>query len=277
MSNAPARNLTATVVVLTLAGCGSGSPVAQGSGSPPPSPSTSPPPLEVVRAAARATNKAGPSRFDLTTTTKVEGQTITFRGTGAFDPAQRAGTATFELPNGAGTLEERFLGDMLYLKLPNQPAFYAVKFSDLIGTPLAGAADPTASAQLLDGVGDTVTVVGPETVRGAKTTRYRGTIDVQKALSRLQGAARDLAQKAFAQAATQDPPFDVWIADDGTTRRFEQTVDVAGTAATGGQPLTVTTRLEMFDFGTQVQVAPPPADQVQDGAPLIKSLSTGQH
>jgi hypothetical protein len=260
-------------VALAMAGCGS-SP----SSAPTPRASATPAqvsPVAAVRQAAAATAAAGSSRFSLANETEVQGTTVSFSGTGVFDRASRSGSATFQLPGGAGTLEERFLGDQLFLTVPGQPGFYRLSVAELGGTSLGGAADPTAAGQQLVGVSDDVVEVGKETVRDTPTTHYRGTLDVQKTLSMLQGVVRELSEKAL--AGTQSAPIDVWIDQKGVLRRFSQKLDIKPSAATRNQPVTTTTTLELYDFGVQVNVQPPPADQVKDGAPLLQALRAQAH
>jgi hypothetical protein len=50
---------------------------------------------------------------------------------------------------------------------------------------------------------------------------------------------------------------------------------VPASEQTGGQPLSSVTTVDVFDFGTTVDVQPPPPDQVKDGAPLLEALGGG--
>jgi hypothetical protein len=229
-------------------------------------------PVAVVKAAAATTAEAGSSRFALESVTDLGGQTVEVSGSGEFDPATRQGTASFSLPAGGGTIDQRFLGDDLYITMPGQPGFYRVSLSDVSGSALARAVDPTASLQALEGVSDDVEEVGSDTVRGDDTTRYRGTIDPQQALEQLDPSLRQLAEQQLAAGEIEALPFEAWIDDDGRLRRFVATVDVPGSEATGGQAISSKTTLELYDFGVEVDVEAPPADQVQDGGPLLDAF-----
>lgn len=263
----PPRVAVALVVAVLLAGCGGSSTTAG------PRPSTDTlAPAAAVRAAAAATEAAGSSRFELTSRTEVGGQAFELSGTGVYDPATRTGSATFTLPGGVGTMEQRFLGDELFLTVPGQPGYYRLSVADLVGTQLETASDPTGSLEALESVSDDVEEVGQEDVRGEPTTRYRGTIDAAEQADRLGGALGELAGQGLDPAALQAAPFEAWIDDDGRLRRFVVTLELPASEATQGQSVTSATTMELFDFGVTVDVAAPPADQVQDGAPLLESL-----
>ena len=224
------------------------------------------------------TSKAGPSKFKLTSTTVIGSQDVTFSGEGAFDPVARTGQLSFDVPgadgspSGGGTIEQRIIGPDLYLTLPQTPGtFYRLKVSDVAGTSLGGSTDPTASLQALTELAD-VQEVGTEQVRGAETTHYEGTYDVEAAIAGAQGPAKAVLQSTLGAVELDAVPFDAYVDADGRLVRFEQELELPATPQTGGQPLRSRTVLELFDFGTAVVVTPPPAATVKDGAPLLAAL-----
>jgi hypothetical protein len=79
--------------------------------------------------------------------------------------------------------------------------------------------------------------VGEEAVRDVSTVRYRLTVHCEKAQL---GCPGDTA------------PVDVWVDDEGLVRRIELEDD--------GSPTTI----EFFDFGIEVEIEAPPADEVQE-------------
>ncbi len=96
-------------------------------------------------------------------------------------------------------------------------------------------------------------------------TRYAVTLDAAKQAARLpeelSGMFKDMGL-AFPR------PADVWIDDQGRLRRIHYAVTMkapdegTASAATTTQ-MTVETTLELYDFGIEVKVAPPPASQVE--------------
>ncbi len=225
----------------------------------------------LFRQAAVDTDAAGSGRYQLITTTKVNGVDVTFSGEGIYDWSEDLGQTTYDIP--VGKVLQRLLGPDLYLALPQQPkVFFKLKTADVASSPVGGTVDPSAQLHLLAAV-ETAEVVGEEEVRGERTTHYRGTYDVarairggrgvqQPALTSLLGVAKDMKEASY----------DVFLDEDGLLRRLQQTVEVPASDATGGQELAVTTTLELYDFGIEVKVLPPPGAAVRDGAPLLAAL-----
>lgn len=258
--------LAAGTAVALLAGC---------SGAIDPDPAaSSADPVNVgalFRQAAADTDAAGSGRYQLVTTTKVNGVDVTFSGEGIYDWSTDMGQTTYDIP--VGKVLQRLLGPDLYLALPQQPkVFFKLKTADVASSPVGGTVDPSAQLHLLAAV-ETAEAVGEEEVRGEPTTHYRGTYDVarairggrgvqQPALTSLLGVAKDMKEASY----------DVFLDEDGLLRRLQQTVEVPPSEATGGQELAVTTTLELYDFGIEVKVLPPPAAAVRDGGPLLAAL-----
>jgi len=92
-------------------------------------------------------------------------------------------------------------------------------------------ADPGGVLDLLREIGE-VTTIGNETLRGVPTTHYRGMIDAVSV------------------------PVDVWVDGEGRARKISATVDRAG--------IKVATEIEYYDFGTELDVSAPSADEVLD-------------
>lgn len=225
-------------------------------------------PAAAVRAAAET---SGTSKFALTSETVVTGKPLQVTGAGAFDHGSKEGTLTLTLP--AGTVDQRVVDDSVYLALSQQPGvFYELSLAEVQGTSLGGSTDPSASYAALAAAGDDVEEVGEEQLRGAGTTHYRGTLDVQEALATLKGSAKQVAEATLGRAGKDELPFDAWIDDEGRLRKYVQELEVPAGPTTGGQPVQSTTTLELYDFGTEVDVEVPPAAQIRDGAPLLRAL-----
>jgi hypothetical protein len=263
------RPLSALLVgAVLLTGCSLGAadePVAAGSPSPD---------LNVgatFRAAAADTDAAASSRYTLTTATTVNGTEVVFSGEGIYDWATDTGQTTYDVP--VGKVLQRLLGPDLYLALPQQPeVYFKLKTADVATSPVGGTIDPSAQLHLLAAV-EQAEVVGEEEVRGEPTTHYRGTYDVARALRGARGVQQPALRSLLGVAATADEAsYDVFLDEQGLLRRLQQTVEVPASTATAGQELTVTTTLELYDFGIEVTVRPPAGADVRDGAPLLAAL-----
>jgi hypothetical protein len=243
--------------------------------------------VDPVTAAASKSERAGGAHV----TTRV---TVTFpsggegliTGEGSFD--QRRGKMSLDmsnllqnspLPLGSGSgIKARYLNEgagwLLYLHLPfftsSLPkgkrwiridlqqagaAALGANFSELLGQ--AGQ-NPVQALDMLRATG-TPTKVGPDIVGGVRSTQYRTTIDLKKAL-RLNGVSRPGIRRLIASSGSTELPVDVWIGTDGLVRqlRTETRNAMSGTAVSTA---TLTT---MSHWGTKVSVETPPAGQVYD-------------
>lgn len=256
-------SLIPVVALALVAGCGG---AGKSSGS------TGGSYADQIRSAAVKASSTGSSKLALTSTTMVQGQAVTFNGAGAFDYTKKTGTIDLHvggLGSKGATIAERITGGDLYLALPMTPnSFYKLKLADLSGTSLAAGSDPTSSFGSLAGVTDSVTKVGTEQLRGEQTTHYKGTVDVQKAVASLTGVAKDLVLKSLVANGVTTLPFDAYLDGQGRLRKFMQHVVLT----VKGQQTDSTTTVELYDFGTKVDVTAPPASQVKDGAPLLAAL-----
>ena len=233
-----------------------------------PSPS-GPPAASLVRDASAKTDGEGSSRYSLTTATTVNGAEVVFAGEGIYDWSKDNGQTTYDTP--VGKVQQRLLGPALFLALPQQPGvFFKLRSADVASSPVGGTVDPTAQLHTLAAVA-AAEVVGEEEVRGEKTTHYRGTYDVARALRGARGLQQAALRSSLGAAASgvEEAPYDVFLDADGRLRRLAQTIEVP---SAGGTALKVTTTLELYDFGIAVTVPAPPGATQRDGAPLLAAL-----
>jgi hypothetical protein len=111
--------------------------------------------------------------------------------------------------------------------------------------------------------------VGEENVRGADTTHYRAVADLRRAAEQAEDADRAFLEQWIEQLGVTELPTDVWLDDQGRVVRQSFAFDLAGATLRGEELIgelegEATTTIEYFDFGTEVDVQPPPADQVTD-------------
>lgn len=258
-------SLLLATVALVLAGC-----------------AQQPSAVALVAAAPTQTTGAGTARMAMTVDTEGGEQALSLTGDGAIDFEGKRGTLTMKMsgmPGAPGglTMETRYDGTVFYMKLPEEmtggqlPTEW-VKF-DLTETEgMAGfdqlqqmGGDPTQGLEVLRGVSGEVEEVGTEDVRGTSTTHYRATVDLDKAVAEAPERARNSVRQLIEQLGTSEMPVEVWIDEEGRLRRQRQRLDLSqATGAAPAQGGTVTTTVEYFDFGIDVDVQPPPADQVTD-------------
>ena len=131
--------------------------------------------------------------------------------------------------------------------------------------------DPTQALRQLKAVGADVEKVGREDVRGVETMRYRATVDLRRypahAPAAERAAAREAIERLIDMTGASTIPVDVWIGQDDLVRRVAQKLALKG----AGGPSSVEQRLELYDFGTRVDIRIPPPSQVTDMTKLAAS------
>jgi hypothetical protein len=118
--------------------------------------------------------------------------------------------------------------------------------------------DPAQSLAYLHAAND-VEEVGTEEVRGAETTHYRLTVDLREAAERAP-EYRAVIEQSLKAGSEAEVPADVWVDGDGRVRRVRMVY--AGVPTAEGTSAEVTVTTELYDFGADVSVEPPPRDQV---------------
>jgi len=279
--------LVALGLVAALAGCGGG---GQG-GEKEPVRS-----LSAVAAAAEKTTDAGSAKFSLAM--RMEGlavpgnsaQAFTLGGEGAFDYESRRGRMVFDLgglgsllgQEGGGSIEMILDGNVFYMKFPllsglaggDKPwvKLDLEELSDQQGVDLGQLqqlqqGDPTQMLAYLRAAGD-FEEVGKETVRDVETTHYRGTIDLKKALETVPEGQREQIVKLIDEGGLTELPAEAWIDGDGLLRKMALELAKIPDQEQGS----MTMEMELYDYGAEVDVQPPPADQVADLGELFKGL-----
>ncbi|MFM7060442.1 MAG: hypothetical protein ACKOZL_04555 [Actinomycetes bacterium] len=155
---------------------------------------------------------------------------------------------------GDARVEARVVDGRLYLGLGDVAgALLGGSWAEIPLDSMGGAStDPTGFLDMLRGV-TRVERIGTDTIRGVEATHYRGTISLADAIDRAPEARREDLRRAFGVAGAQ-VPVDVWV--DGRDRP----VRFAASFAMGGVDAEV--RLDLFDYGADITVTAPPADEV---------------
>jgi hypothetical protein len=246
-------------------------------------------PQAAVAEAATKYEEAGSSRVSMTATLKdVPGGPLTFTGEGEFD--RERGRMTMDMSSlgeatggaFAGELEMIFDRLVLYMKfpaaiteqLPGGKSWVRIDLREAgkeLGIDFAELmqvqqSDPTQALQYLRGASEDFEAVGEEEVRGVETTHYRGTIDLRKAIEQVPEDARDSFERAVELIGTNRLPFEVWIDDDGMARRMKYEQPLPGA---DGQEASMELTMDLYDFGAEIDVEPPPADEVIDMQELL--------
>ena len=245
------------LLLVTLGACG-----AQTTGSPAPTTGGQPPAarteidaVQLVALAKTSTSKSRTVKIDATIDTS--GQHVTMTGQGAFggDASQMA----MQMGTAAGTVEMRLLDKVVYIKPP--AGAQSRLGTDKPWIKLGGSDDPLS--QLIDGGLDQLATQNDPTTflneisQGGKITKSeRTTLDGQP-------ATHYTIDVDTAKAKADLPPqlagavtpmtVDLWLNGDNLPLQV--------TAAAGDK---YTAKIHYTDWGGQIDVQAPPADQVAD-------------
>jgi hypothetical protein len=183
-----------------------------------------------------------------------------------------------ELADMFGVMEVRQIGETTYMSWPFFQ-FLGVQ-TPWISTPTdesdsatAGfaAATPGNPADFLssfENTNATIEELGRETVRGVETTHFLATFDTEALLA--EATPEEIAEmQAQGPIPFEELPMEIWIGDDGLVYRYSIDVSAEDIEASEGQGFERMLMIfEMFDWGEEINIEAPPADQVTDGADL---------
>ncbi|MET9733807.1 hypothetical protein ABZZ79_25085 [Streptomyces sp. NPDC006458] len=270
------RVLLGALLLAGAAGCtGAGDPAPQATERR--TATAQPAAVAALRAAERATGRAGSARVESSTALGTD-VSMTSAGTLAWDGGLTGaltitytGGSIAETMRALGTtsMQARYLPDAYYARMGDAFAAKAggrhwirYAWDDLAG--LGGAsgaylaeqireAAPQQAVKLVLAAGD-VRRVAVETVRGERTTRYRGT-------ARAAEVTDPGLRERLRRAGVTEQTVDVWVDGEGLlVKKVEQ-----DRTATGR----VTQTCFYGDYGVRVSVAPPPPGDTQDFKDLM--------
>ena len=250
--------------------------------------------LDPAASAATKTVEAGSSRVEFEIAMKVAGESMDMTGSGAFDYRDPRGEITYRMDVpvlGEVSMDLRMIGTKLYLRLPQEIAGVALpggkpwaamdlskslEQAGLGSLDFTQQQDPAQTLQYLRAASVDVKETGTADVRGVETTRYTGRMDFRKALDagvdelELSAAEREQARKGMQwmleQLGSDSVPFEVFVDEDGLLRRM--TMDLA--MKVEGEQMSMSMRMDYFDFGIDVDVQAPPARDVTDATDLLQ-------
>lgn len=220
--------------------------------------------IALLSAAPAAAVEAKTARIELRTEVGGSGMDMTMSGDGVVDFV--TGASSMAMSMFGMDFELRTLDGTMYMRLPDvgRPPTMT---QDWIGIPLpkaAGAtpmATPNAASMLdsLRGMGNEVEELGDEEINGQQATGYRVTIDLARALEELPEDQQDWAQDSLEQMRAMgmtEWPMEVWLAGDLPVRVAMDVDDI------GGAGVDMHMVIDYLDFGTDISVEAPAADQV---------------
>ena len=260
--------------------------------------------VSALRAAPDAVADAGTARLEMVMEMTLEGESMEITANGELDNANErmrmemdmgalfeelAASEGEELPPGFDEPWEVVAdGATIYMRAPMFEMFGISGWLSMDPEDMgldaedmglgAGAYDFTQTLESLRGTTGEPEVVGEEEeVRGVPTTHYRATMDLAEALEQAPESQREELEAAFEQLdsdgdlADAEIPVDIWIDADDLPRRMRMEMD-SMFAALGMGDGSMTITMELFDFGEDVNIEIPSADEVTPMAEALGGL-----
>ena len=242
-------------------------------------------PRDAVLDAMTAVYEAGSYHQELRMSMSAEGQSFSITADADVDNATRQAAMTMDLGLMGGEMEMIMDDGVIYMRSPAfegaptpwvslDPSKMDPAAAAQFGGFGAGTTDPSAYAGLFAGVFD-VKSSGEADIDGIATTRYTGTIDLQKVLesfAEVVGEDADAKTTEQLEAAVEQfealgidgkIPFQIWIDDEGLPRRQRITMDFGDLVpGTGDAQMEMT--VDYSAFGEPVDVELPKASEVTD-------------
>ncbi|MFJ7212497.1 hypothetical protein [Amycolatopsis sp. NPDC098790] len=283
---------SAAVLALTLTACSGNSGTAEpaaagsqtqaGSGGLLASPFTDA--IQLASASKQGTEKSKSAKF--TMEGSAAGQTISATGAMAIDGANTKFSMT---STAAGeTTEMRMVDKVMYIKLPaeQQKQMGTDKswakisaegddpISQALGSSLSQSAEQSDPSKMLDQISKTGRIISSDQteLNGEKVNHYKVELDVAKAVDQFTGslpaASRDKLTEML-KGKDVKIPAELWLDKDNLP--VQVTMDQGPMMQALGAPAgDAKFTMKYSDWGTTVDVAAPPADQVVDLGELMK-------
>lgn len=215
---------------------------------------------------------------------------VSFSGSGVFDGKSRSGALNmkFNMPQAAQTqlggnptmnmIFDGSDGFVLYMRSPmfdkQLPAGSWVKMDleqlakkqgiDMSQLMNANQADPSQTLAMLTASKD-AHVMNYDRVHGVLTTHYMLSLDLKRMAKANKAMSKSLEQ-LMDMTDVDSFPAEAWIDDQGNVRKMK--IEMSMNAPTGGE-LKMTMTEELYDFGVNVTIQPPPASQLVDMSALL--------
>jgi len=139
-------------------------------------------------------------------------------------------------------------------------------------TSLASNSGSESELEMLGAAGGKVEDLGEETVRGVATTRYHGTVDLNRYADLLREEGKATGAHEYEQLAKSMPapiPVEAWLDDGGLIRRMRMVMDLPTTTRAPTVKMDLT--MEFFDFEIAPKIDLPSASETFDSTPLTRA------
>ncbi|MEW2435075.1 hypothetical protein AB0952_12960 [Streptomyces caniferus] len=229
-------------------------------------------PVDALKAAQEATSGKKTAKIDGSTTLTLAGKQVKQSTKGGLDWTQGMQMNVANTMEGGGSpgkpIKAIYTKDAVYMDMgaamPGAGGKPWMKYTyTALSKQMGGSgtlfqdalqnANPSQPIELLVASGS-AKAVGKEDVNGVQATHYTGTVTTDQLSGKLSKDLRDMIRKQFAKTGAKSEQLDVWIDSDNL---LVKKVEKLG----GKQPTDST--VFFSDYGTKVDVTPPPASQTR--------------
>lgn len=132
------------------------------------------------------------------------------------------------------------------------------------GFGVGGASgSPTDILETLADANADVEEIGTEELRGVQTTHYRALIDAEALAESMSAREREEFESDLGASPISEFPMEFWLDDQGLLHRYRMDLsDPALLSESDGELESAEIIFDMWDHGADLDIQPPPADQI---------------
>jgi hypothetical protein len=235
---------------------------------------------EAVATAAAQTMNSQSADMSMSIDVSILGTHENVSANGAMDFAHKVGTMTMTIPvNGQQYTEQEIMdGSTVYVNIgglggglaPAKP-WVSENVGQLGNSGGLNTLDPTSMLQQLQTAGGTVTSLGQTTYDGTSVTEYAATLPASAMMGEI-GKLPSSLQQGVSGLNLPDMHMNVYVTQDHLLKALSVP---SYSVSFSGQTMSMDMTLVLSNYGTPVNVTPPPADQVQPLSQLGGGLGNG--
>jgi hypothetical protein len=152
-----------------------------------------------------------------------------------------------------------------WLKIDSEGTDPMSKMMKTLFDQMAKNADPKASLELFSQAGEITETEENVEINGENTTHYTITVDVAKlAEAQTDPTIKQAMEQLVESGGMTDFPVEMWVNDESLPARFK--LNMPAQDPTTGETMTTEMQVDYTDWGKEVTVEAPPADETVDAA-----------
>lgn len=161
-----------------------------------------------------------------------------------------------------------------WLKIDSEGTDPMSKMMKTLFDQMAKNADPKASLEQFSKAGEITATEEHVEINGENTTHYTITVDVAKlAETQTDPTLKQAMEQMVESGGMTDFPVELFVNEDSLPARFK--LNMPTQDPTSGQTVTVEMQVDYTDWGKEVTVEAPPADETVDAAEAMNAPSGG--